>query len=235
MTAGSTQFSQAFANFLQGIPATFTQASIDPVAVYRTNIYEGYVQDDFHVSPRLTVNLGMRYTYFAGATSASLEGESKPLPLINFNPATYSAAAAPTINNVGVICTTAPCAGGRAPNPAYSPLNGIIVSGQNSPFGSNIQTTPNKNFAPRFGFSYDLFGNGKTAVRGGFGLYYFSITGNQFKFTQSQDYPNILQHHHLESVLYQPRQRCSSVQRVTQHSPGASGKRPLALLGAVQP
>jgi hypothetical protein len=190
--SGSTQFAQAFANFLQGLPANFTQANIDPITVYRTNIYEDYAQDDIHVSPRLTASVGMRYTYFAGATSASLEGESKPLPLVNFDPDRYSASLAPTINNVGVICTTAPCAGGKTPNPAYSPLNGIIVSDQNSPFGSNIQTTPNKNFAARFGFSYDLFGNGKTALRGGFGLYYFSVTGNQYKFAQGQDYPNIL-------------------------------------------
>jgi hypothetical protein len=190
-TPTTTQFEQAFANFLQGAASTFTQASIDPITVYRTDIYEGYVQDDIHVSPRLTVNLGMRYTYFAGATSASLEGESKPLPLLNFDSETYKAALAPTIDSKGSICTTTPCVGGKAPNMAYSPLNGIIVGGQNSPFGSNIQTTPNKNFAPRVGFSYDVFGNGKTALRGGFGIYYFSITGNQYKFAQGQDYPNI--------------------------------------------
>jgi Carboxypeptidase regulatory-like domain len=188
---GATQFDQAFANFLLGAPATFTQGSNDPVAVYRTNIYEGYVQDDVHLMHNFTMTLGLRYTYFAGATSASLGSGYSKLPLLNFDPATYNPANAPTINNAGVICTTAPCAGGKTPNPAYSPLNGIIVSGQNSPFGSNIQSTPNKNFAPRVGFTYDPTGSGATAIRGGFGLYYFSITGNQFKFAQSQNYPNI--------------------------------------------
>ena len=189
---GATQFDQAFANFLLGTPSTFTQGSNDPSPDYRTNIYEGYVQDDFRLSNRVTLTYGMRYSYFAGATSSSLGHGYSHFPLLNFDPATYNPALAPTLNNVGVICTVAPCAGGKVPNSSYSPMNGIIVGGQNSPFGANIQTTPNKNFAPRVGFTDDVFGNGKTALRGGFGIYYFAITGNQFKFAQAQDYPNIL-------------------------------------------
>jgi hypothetical protein len=189
---GATQFDQAFANFLLGAPATFTQANVDADAAYRTNIYEGYVQDDFKASQRLTLIAGVRYTYFASGTSAVLGPGYSKLPVLNFDPQTYNPANAPTLNNVGVICTVAPCAGGKAPNPAYNPLNGIIIGGQNSPFGSTMQATPNKNFAPRFGFTYDVFGNGKSALRGGFGVYYISVTGNQIKFAQAQNYPNIL-------------------------------------------
>ena len=189
---GATQFDQAFANFLLGVPATFTQANIDAVAAYRTNIYEGYVQDDFRVTNRLALTAGMRYTYFASGTSATLADGYPKLSTLNFDPDTYNPAHAPTLNNQGVICTIAPCAGGKTPNPAYDPSNGIIVGGQNSPFGNTIQATPNKNFGPRVGFTDDVFGNGKTAFRGGFGLYYLSVTGNQIKFAQAQNYPNIL-------------------------------------------
>jgi hypothetical protein len=189
---GATQFDQAFANFLLGVPSTFTQGNIDPVAAYRTNIYEGYVQDDFRASRRLTLTAGVRYTYFGSGTSASLGDGYSKLSTLNFDPDTYNPAHAPTLNNQGVICTVAPCAGGKTPNPAYDPANGIIIGGKNSPFGDTIQATPNKNFAPRVGFTYDLFGDGKTALRGGFGLYYLSITGNQIKFAQAQNYPNIL-------------------------------------------
>ena len=188
---GATQFDQAFANFLLGKPATFTQANIDPSADYRTNIYEGYIQDDFHASRRLTLTGGLRYSYFAAGTSSQLPGHSQ-IPVLNFDPAGYNVRDAPTIDSNGLVCTTTPCAGGKTPNPNYSPLNGIIIGDKNSPFGSAIQATPNKTFAPRFGFTYDVFGNGKSALRGGFGIYYFSVTGNQVKFAQAQNPPNVV-------------------------------------------
>ncbi len=188
---GATQFDQAFANFLLGKVATFTQANTDVAGTNHTNIYEGYVQDDYKATPRLTLTGGVRYSYFASATEAALPGHPA-LPVQNFDPAAYNPADAPTLTSTGVICTTAPCAGGKIPNPAYSSLNGIIVGGQSSPFGADVQTTPSKNFAPRVGFTYDIHGNGREALRGGYGIYYFAVPGNQAKFATSQDYPNVI-------------------------------------------
>ena len=188
---GATNFEQAFANFLLGKVSTFTQANTNVAGTNRTNVYEGYVQDDFHASPRITLTGGVRYSYFAAATRADLSGYPA-LPVLNFDPATYSAAQAPTISTTGLICTAAPCAGGKLPNAAYNATNGIIIGGQNSPFGSAVQTTPTKAFAPRLGFTDDLHGNGTAALRGGFGIYYFAVPGNQAKFATSQDQPNVI-------------------------------------------
>ncbi|HEY0378414.1 MAG TPA: TonB-dependent receptor [Pyrinomonadaceae bacterium] len=82
---------------------------------FRTTDYNFFIQDDIRVSPRLTLNLGLRYEY-----------ERLPEPQI--------------------------------PN---------SLVGQTNEFPAD-----KNNFGPRFGFAYDITGDGKTSVRGGYGIYY---------------------------------------------------------------
>ena len=65
-------------------------------------MYEGFLQDNWKVSPRLTLNVGVRYSYYGQPYDANGN-------LSNFDPATYSASKAPTIASTGLICFTAPC------------------------------------------------------------------------------------------------------------------------------
>jgi len=188
--SGTTQFAQAFSQFLQGKVSNYTQANKDVASSSHLNIYEGYVQDDYHVSPRLTLLAGIRYTYFATASNGTLPGHAF-LPVLNFYPTAFDPAKAPTLDSNGLICTTAPCAGGGVPNSRYDSLNGIIIGGRNSPFGNAVAHGQLDNIAPRFGFTLDVFGNGTTAIRGGYGLYYFSQIGNPSKFATNQDPPNV--------------------------------------------
>lgn len=110
------------------------QAFGHPQFVYHTNDYAGYVQDDWKVMKRFTVNLGLRYDY-----------EQLPSPKI--------------------------------PNPA-APQTGVLPSDKN-------------NFSPRVGFAWDAFGDGKTLVHGGFGLYYGRIqNGMIYKALSSTASPN---------------------------------------------
>jgi hypothetical protein len=52
------------------------------------------------------------------------------------------------------------------------PLNGIVVAGQNSPEGRRVAPTHWNTFGPRLGFAWDPFKDGRTSVRGGYGMYF---------------------------------------------------------------
>lgn len=149
----------AFANFLLGNASTFTQANRDVIPDIHFINLEAYLQDDWKLRPNFTLNLGVRYGLLE--TPHDINGI-----LTNFDPALFNAGNAPAIDPA----TGRFVAGGPSTPATY--LNGVIVGGQNSPFGDRVNPNHQANFAPRLGFSWDPFRTGKTAVRGGYGIYY---------------------------------------------------------------
>lgn len=172
-------FDSAWANFLIGnANGGFTQGSRALTPNLIENQYEAYIQDNWKAMKRLTLNLGVRYSYFPQPIDSNNI-------LSNFDPDLYNAANAPTIDSNGYLCRTgAACANtmglnSGTPNANADALNGIILgtpgaNGHASPFGNQVGNTDTKNFAPRVGFAYDVYGDGKTALRGGYGIAYDS-------------------------------------------------------------
>lgn len=110
-------------NYVQGVGI--------PGISFSTNEYSFFFQDDFRVSSRLTLNLGLRYEY-----------QQLPDAIL--------------------------------PNSSTT-----TIPNDNRTLAEATSTLPSdkNNFGPRFGFAYDVTGDGKNSLRGGFGVYYGRILG----------------------------------------------------------
>jgi len=136
----------AFADFLIGIPSAVSQDA--PVTGYTNSWFTAlFVQDDFKVHPRLTLNLGLRWDVQTAPTD--------PLNrVVNYVPGQKS-----------TVIPTAPV--------------GALFYGDPGVERGGIPTSYT-HFSPRVGFAWDLAGDGKTSIRGAFGIFYGSISGNEW-------------------------------------------------------
>ena len=126
-------------------------------------------QDNWHVSSRLSLQYGFRYDLMPHVWERNNQ-------VSNFEPALYQTGLAPTFNaSDGSFTSNSPGLVTNSIGTFY--LNGIALAGQNG-VPSGLARQDYKTWMPRVGFSYDLTGNGKTVVRGGFGTFYERIQGN---------------------------------------------------------
>ncbi|HKP87649.1 MAG TPA: TonB-dependent receptor [Blastocatellia bacterium] len=135
---------------LPAVPPNFSRS-------YRYHEWATYFNDSWKVTPRVTLNLGLRYEYYG------VQHNSNPRLDSNF----YL---------------------GEGSNLFEQIQNGRVQIAEDSPAGGLWKPDKN-NFAPRVGFAWDIFGDGNTSLRGGYGIAYERNFGN-VTFNVIQNPPN---------------------------------------------
>jgi hypothetical protein len=133
------------------------------------NTWSFYGMDNWRITPRLTLNLGLRYDGLPHVyNKENMAG--------NFVPADFSTTNEQVPNaTTGQMNTAGPGFQTVGGVPFY--LNGIEIAGKNG-FPRGVVKNDYWTWQPRLGFADDLFGNGKTVLRGGIGTFYERVQGN---------------------------------------------------------
>ncbi len=165
----SNNFSgDSYINFLLGDASNFNQLQFLYGKHWVNNNYGFYGNDNWHIASRLTLNLGLR---FDGLPHA-FERYNK---FANFVAADYNTSLGNPVTAAGTLTPSSLSTFPGTTGSFY--LNGIEEAGVNGFPRGNVKNVYNT-WEPRLGFAYNLSGNGKTVLRGGFGMFYERVQGN---------------------------------------------------------
>jgi Carboxypeptidase regulatory-like domain len=148
-TYGANSSNNPAADFAMARITGFSQQNSAPVEDLRYHQYSFYISDQWKVNRRLTLTLGVRGDHLGAWYTANSN-----LGLAVWDPYTY--------NNTSSA-------------PAWT---GVTWHGENSSIPLSGLPSRTMFFEPRIGVAYDLFGTGKTVLRGGFGVYRYNISAN---------------------------------------------------------
>jgi hypothetical protein len=172
----------AYANAALGVFNSYTEATARPVSKIYSRGFDFFVQDTWRATRKLTLDYGVRFNWFEPFFNYNNQ-------LAGFAPQLYNRSEAPQLIRPGlsngqrvgvhpVSGVTYPAAliGFLAPGTG-NPRNGTIVTTENPDYPRGLMKNSGVIATPRVGFAYDPFGDGKTAVRGGFGVFTNRILG----------------------------------------------------------
>lgn len=138
----------AVADMLLGRAINYNETNTVAFNDNRRNAFETYIDDSWKATRKLTLNFGLRYSFFPPAHEPDNRFRV-------FVPSQYNASQAVTVDP----------SNGRIPRTGGNRFNGLVDP-------TDYWQTSKRNFAPRVSFAYDLTGKGRTAIRGGYGIFY---------------------------------------------------------------
>ncbi|HZW96918.1 MAG TPA: carboxypeptidase regulatory-like domain-containing protein [Candidatus Eremiobacteraceae bacterium] len=168
-TGNTVTSGNAYADLLLGNISSYTQEQNAFKMHEEYNIYEAFFQDDWHATRRLTLNLGLRMSFYGTY-------REKNNLAWNFDPSFYVSGASSVNPVTGLVIG--------------NPHNGWVDCGVTPGVPSGCLKNHWWNPAPRIGFAFDPKGDGKWAIRGGYGIFFEHTNGNEAN-TESLEQYNI--------------------------------------------
>ncbi len=163
----------AYANALIGSVNKYTESNKRQVADDTFTQVGWFLQDNWRVTRRLTLDIGFRFAIIGPTSQANGQPEAGFVPSL-FNPAVAPKLIMPALNSSGQRVGQNP-ATGQIVNAvligSLAPGSGTFFDGMKLYPDGKTMSNDGIHTMPRVGFAYDVFGDGRTAVRGGFGMF----------------------------------------------------------------